>query len=137
MTEYQPKRSKKDRFLDRLPVFGRVRRIKGWVRRKKGWIYFALIIAILFVVRPRGLHPRAAFEIDQFVQRGGRLVVAADDVQYSWYTHETEVRPSCLRCLQYSAARPRKRGLRRRRVALHPVAVEIPVIGERIAVRVA
>lgn len=52
MTEYQPKRSKKDRFLDRLPVFGRVRRIKGWVRRKKGWIYFALIIAILFIVKP-------------------------------------------------------------------------------------
>ena len=52
MTEHQPKRSRKDRFLDRLPVFGRLRRIKGWVRRKKGWIYFALIIAILFIVKP-------------------------------------------------------------------------------------
>ena len=52
MTEYEPKRSTKDKILDRLPIFGRVRRIKGWVRRKKGWIYFALIIAILFVVKP-------------------------------------------------------------------------------------
>lgn len=52
MTEYKPKRSRKDRILDKIPVFGRMRRIKGWVRRKKGWIYFALILAILFIVKP-------------------------------------------------------------------------------------
>lgn len=45
-------------------------------------------VEILFVVRPRELHPRAAFEIDQFVQRGGRLVVLVDQVSYSWYTRE-------------------------------------------------
>lgn len=52
MTEYEPKRSRWDKFFDRIPVFGRMRRIKGWMRRKKGWVYFALILVILFIVKP-------------------------------------------------------------------------------------
>ena len=52
MTQYEPKRPLKDRFLDKMPVFGAFRRAKGWMRRKKGWIYFVLILVILFIVRP-------------------------------------------------------------------------------------
>lgn len=37
-------------------------------------------IDILVVAQPVHLHPRAAWAIDQFVQRGGRLIVAADHV---------------------------------------------------------
>ena len=37
-------------------------------------------VDVLFVVRPFELHPRAVFEIDQYVQRGGRLVVMIDQV---------------------------------------------------------
>jgi len=37
-------------------------------------------VDVLFVVRPFELHPRAVFEIDQYVQRGGRLVVLTDQV---------------------------------------------------------
>ncbi|MEO1699450.1 MAG: GldG family protein [Planctomycetota bacterium] len=39
-------------------------------------------IDVLFVVRPSAVHPRAAYEIDQFVQRGGRLVLCLDDPDY-------------------------------------------------------
>ncbi|MHC4940890.1 MAG: tetratricopeptide repeat protein [Planctomycetota bacterium] len=42
----------KDRVLDRVPIFGSVRRAKGFLRRNKGWIYFALALAVLFVVGP-------------------------------------------------------------------------------------
>ncbi|MFQ5844049.1 MAG: tetratricopeptide repeat protein [Planctomycetota bacterium] len=52
MTVEPEKRPLKERFLDRLPLFGRVRRIKGWMRRNKGWIYFGLILVILFIVKP-------------------------------------------------------------------------------------
>lgn len=38
-------------------------------------------VEILFVVRPKELHPRAVFELDQYVQRGGRLVVLVDQVR--------------------------------------------------------
>jgi ABC-type uncharacterized transport system involved in gliding motility auxiliary subunit len=38
-------------------------------------------VEILFVVRPVELHPRAVFELDQFVQRGGRLVVLVDQAR--------------------------------------------------------
>ncbi len=47
-----PKRPLKDRFLDRVPLFGTVRRVRGWARRRKGLIYLILIIIVLFVVRP-------------------------------------------------------------------------------------
>ena len=39
---------------------------------------------LVFVVRPTRLHPRAAFELDQYVQRGGRLVICVDQADYSW-----------------------------------------------------
>ena len=35
-------------------------------------------LAVLVVARPEGLHPRAAFAVDQFLQRGGRVLVLAD-----------------------------------------------------------
>ncbi len=45
-------RSLKDRVLDRIPLFGTVRRTKGWVRRNKGIVYLVLFVIVLFVVRP-------------------------------------------------------------------------------------
>jgi len=42
----------RDRFLDRVPLFGTVRRARGWMRRRKGLVYLVLIIVVLFVVRP-------------------------------------------------------------------------------------
>ena len=39
-------------------------------------------VEILFVVTPRAEHPRVAWELDRFVQRGGKLVVLVDQVQY-------------------------------------------------------
>lgn len=44
--------SLKDRVLDRIPVFGTVRRTKGWMRRHKGLIYLLIAVAVIFVVRP-------------------------------------------------------------------------------------
>ena len=35
-------------------------------------------VDVLIVARPRQLHPREVFAIDQFLQRGGRLLVAVD-----------------------------------------------------------
>ena len=35
-------------------------------------------VAVLVVARPRALHPRVAFAIDQFVQRGGRALLLCD-----------------------------------------------------------
>ncbi|MEM9803370.1 MAG: Gldg family protein, partial [Planctomycetota bacterium] len=40
-------------------------------------------VDVLFVVRPGPLHPRTVYAIDQFVQRGGRLVVCLDDRDYN------------------------------------------------------
>ncbi|MEM6569214.1 MAG: Gldg family protein [Planctomycetota bacterium] len=40
-------------------------------------------VDVLFLVRPTRLHERAVYEIDQFVQRGGRLVVCLDDPDYN------------------------------------------------------
>lgn len=45
-------------------------------------------VEILFVVRPTDEHPRVAFELDQFVQRGGKLVVALDQAEYNYVTLE-------------------------------------------------
>ena len=41
-------------------------------------------IDVLFVVRPTDLHRRAVFEIDQFVQRGGSVVVLVDQVHMTF-----------------------------------------------------
>ncbi len=43
---------------------------------------------LVFVVRPTQLHPRAAFELDQYVQRGGRLVICVDQADFSWLALE-------------------------------------------------
>ncbi len=43
---------------------------------------------ILIVLRPEEEHPRSAFEIDQFVQRGGRLVVLVDQADYDYLLGE-------------------------------------------------
>ncbi|QDV06853.1 ABC-type uncharacterized transport system [Planctomycetes bacterium Poly30] len=40
-------------------------------------------IDVVFVVRPSGLPERTVYEIDQFVQRGGRLIVCIDDPDYN------------------------------------------------------
>jgi len=40
------------RVLDRVPLFGTFRRVKGAIRRRKGWIYLIVAVAILFIVRP-------------------------------------------------------------------------------------
>lgn len=45
-------------------------------------------VDILFVVAPREEHPRVAFELDQYVRRGGKLVVLVDQVRYDALTHE-------------------------------------------------
>lgn len=42
----------RDRFLDKIPVFGRMRRLRGWMRRNRFWFYCILAVAIIFVVRP-------------------------------------------------------------------------------------
>ncbi len=47
-----PERSRFDRFLDRVPVLGRFRRVRGWFRRNRIWFYLAIAVAVLFVVRP-------------------------------------------------------------------------------------
>ncbi|MDG1498968.1 MAG: GldG family protein [Planctomycetota bacterium] len=39
-------------------------------------------IDLLMVVRPQGLHPRAAFAIDQYLQSGGRAIFALDNHIY-------------------------------------------------------
>jgi len=44
--------SRFDRFLDRVPVLGRFRRVRGWFRRNRIWFYLAIAVAVLFVVRP-------------------------------------------------------------------------------------
>jgi gliding motility-associatede transport system auxiliary component len=38
---------------------------------------------VLIVVRPREEHPRAAFEIEQFIQGGGRVVMLIDQADYN------------------------------------------------------
>ena len=42
----------RNRVIDRLPFFGRVRRMKGWARRNRFWIYVALAILVIIIVRP-------------------------------------------------------------------------------------
>ncbi|MCP3917332.1 MAG: GldG family protein [bacterium] len=47
-------------------------------------------IDLLIVARPIRLHARATFEIDQFVQRGGKLVVLVDQARVNPYTGARE-----------------------------------------------
>ncbi len=49
-------------------------------------------VDLLIVVRPEALHPRAAFEIDQYLQRGGRLLACVD--QCAIHLRSGEVRTS-------------------------------------------
>jgi len=39
-------------FLDRIPVFGSLRRARGWARRNRFWFYVALAILVILIVRP-------------------------------------------------------------------------------------
>jgi len=48
----KPKPPMKDRLLDKVPVIGRARRVRGWFRRHKGWIYFGLALVCLFIAGP-------------------------------------------------------------------------------------
>jgi tetratricopeptide (TPR) repeat protein len=48
----KPKPPLKDRILDRIPLFGTVRRTKGWIRRHKGLVYLILGVVVIFIVRP-------------------------------------------------------------------------------------
>lgn len=43
-------------------------------------------VDVLFVVRPGDLPERALYELDQFVQRGGSLIVCLDDPDYSVFS---------------------------------------------------
>lgn len=45
-------RSRFDRFLDRVPVLGRFRRVRGWFRRNRIWFYGAIAVVVLIAVRP-------------------------------------------------------------------------------------
>lgn len=47
-----PERSRFDRFLDRVPVLGRFRRVRGWFRRNRIWFYLAVAVMVIFIVRP-------------------------------------------------------------------------------------
>jgi tetratricopeptide (TPR) repeat protein len=46
------KRSLLGRALDRVPVLGGARRVRGWFRRRKGLVYLALAVVVIFIVRP-------------------------------------------------------------------------------------
>lgn len=56
-------------------------------------------VDVLLVVRPRELHPRAAFELDQYAQRGGRLVVLVDEVAMSFARGEARSAATGLEAL--------------------------------------
>ncbi|MEZ6013664.1 MAG: Gldg family protein [Planctomycetota bacterium] len=43
-------------------------------------------VDVVIAVASDWVHPRAVFELDQFVQRGGRLIVAVDDPVFNWIT---------------------------------------------------
>ena len=53
-------------------------------------------VTVLVVIQPRALHPRAAWAVDQFVQRGGRLLVLADPVTVDVTRGEQTVAPTGL-----------------------------------------
>lgn len=50
-------------------------------------------VDVLLVVRPKEVHPRSAFEIDQFVQRGGRGVLLVDLMEMSFARGEGRLIP--------------------------------------------
>lgn len=52
MSEQPKKPSWFDRVMNKVPVFGKVRRTKGWMRRNRGWVYLAVAAIVLIVFRP-------------------------------------------------------------------------------------
>ncbi|MFT5050024.1 MAG: ABC-type uncharacterized transport system involved in gliding motility auxiliary subunit [Chlamydiales bacterium] len=100
-------------------------------------------VDVLFVVRPFDLHPRAVFEIDQYVQRGGRLVVMVDQVAMNSRLWTGESRgtgmDALLRCYgapvaaQHIWDEPWKWPLEipgaRRRYVEYPLLVRVPADG--------
>ncbi|MHC4342562.1 MAG: tetratricopeptide repeat protein, partial [Planctomycetota bacterium] len=38
--------------LDKLPLFGTMRRARGWMRRNRLWIYLGLVVVLIYIVRP-------------------------------------------------------------------------------------
>ena len=46
------KKPMRDRVLNKIPVFGQMRRVRGWARRNRFWFYCVLAVAIIFVIRP-------------------------------------------------------------------------------------
>ncbi|MHC4136186.1 MAG: tetratricopeptide repeat protein [Planctomycetota bacterium] len=46
------KKPVRDRVLNKIPVFGQMRRVRGWARRNRFWFYCVLAVAIIFVIRP-------------------------------------------------------------------------------------
>ena len=50
-------------------------------------------VDVIFMVRPGALHEREVYAIDQFVQRGGRLVVCLDDPDYNLAYPRADVAP--------------------------------------------
>ncbi len=83
-------------------TFGRARGLLGRGREVRPVEYLEVgepvdaDIDVLFVVRPRKLHPRAVFELEQYVQRGGRLVLLLDDVTFHSRTGQSRLEPSGL-----------------------------------------
>tara|TARA_R110002072_G_scaffold131578_3_gene271129 strand:- start:2195 stop:4033 length:1839 start_codon:yes stop_codon:yes gene_type:complete len=51
-------------------------------------------IQVLVVMRPKNLHPREVYAIDQFVQRGGKLIVLVDQarMRFDWVNNRPDVR---------------------------------------------
>ncbi len=50
-------------------------------------------VDVIFMVRPGPMHEREVYAIDQFVQRGGRLVVCLDDPDYNLAYPRADVAP--------------------------------------------
>ncbi len=50
-------------------------------------------VDVIFMVRPGAMHEREVYAIDQFVQRGGRLVVCLDDPDYNLAYPRADVAP--------------------------------------------
>lgn len=46
---------------------------------------------VLIVVRPREEHPRAAYEIEQFIQSGGRVVMLVDQADYNFLSRDARL----------------------------------------------
>ena len=112
--------------LDKLPVFGALRRLVGWARRHKGIVYLILAIIIIFVVRPFLEIIAQLFKILQPLINGllnnpvGRIVfynVLALALLY-WVWRKARAGISCA--LRDAAAPPRARPRRKTRDRKEP-----------------